>query len=104
MVGSSAEIKSVLKRTQTIRVNPSMSSQMHSGAALALSSGDGQIPPSGGGTPTIPAINSGAGPNAADESGSSTTATSTGGGNVKVGSASITTRGMTLKIYSSYRD
>ena len=96
-VGSSAEIKSVLKRTQTFRVDRSMSSQMHSAAASVQPSGEeGQLPPpSGEGTPTTSPITIGVLPNP-EESGSSTTATSIGVPNVKRGSASITTRGVIM--------
>ena len=96
--GSAAEIKSVLKRTQTFRANPTSSiSQIHSGQTLH--SAEGQIVNTGsgsGGTPTL-ASTTGIQPGLnADESGSSTTATSAGGGGgagAKAGSASITTRG-----------
>ena len=109
--GTSSEIKGVLKRTQTFRVNPSTSSQIPSSAmvdnqnlglrsdgtsVLPSSLVESQLPPqspSTDGTPTtsLPLIRNES--QIPDESGSSTTATSIGGANVKRGSASITTRG-----------
>ena len=73
-----------------------MSSQRHSVAAAAISAGETQVSPSSGGTPTIPPITSAVGASA-DESGSSTTATTIGGGNTQARSASITTRGENLQ-------
>lgn len=82
--GSTAEIKSVLKRSQSVAY-PTTTTQIES-RSLSAAEG-GQLPSVGG----APAISAGGVSLNLDESGTGSTATS-GGAGANVGSASITTR------------